>query len=69
MLHHLILFWDPSPRIKISFLTCTEELISTPKIMILPPNSPVGNEKVPHLSSPISYPRYLHLSNHHFWLV
>ena len=53
-----------SPRIKISFSllsTCTEELISTPKIMQFLPN-PLPNEKVPILSDPIPFPEYIYLS-------
>ena len=54
----------PSPRIKISFFllsTCTEELISTPKIITFLPN-PLATEKVPCLSNPIPYPEYFYLS-------
>ena len=53
----------PSPRIKISFFlvsTCTEELKSTPKIITLEPNPPVGNEKIPQLSNLIPGLEYLH---------
>ena len=42
--------------------TCTEELISTPKIITILPNPLVGNEKVPFVSNPIPYPDYLYLS-------
>ena len=38
---------------------CTEDLISTSKIIIFLPNSPVGNEKVPFISIPISYAVYI----------
>ena len=54
----------PSPRIKISFfllLTCTEELISAPKIIQFVPN-PLPTENFPFLSNPIPYPEYLYLS-------
>ena len=47
-------FLGPSPRIKISFFllsTCTEELMSAPKIITLQPNPPLRNEKVPLLSN------------------
>ena len=41
--------------------TCTEELTSTQKIIAFLPNK-LATEKVPHLSGPIPYPKYLHLS-------
>ena len=55
----------PSPRINIYFFlltTCMEELISTPKIITFLPIPPLGNEKVPFLSNPMSYTEYLYLS-------
>ena len=51
----------PLPRIKISFFllsTCTEELISTPKIIQFLPN-PLPNENSAYLSNPVPYPEYL----------
>ena len=54
----------PSPRIKTSFLvlsTCTEELISTRKIIVLLRNPALGCEKAPFPSNPIPYPEYLYL--------
>ena len=41
--------------------TCTEELISAPKIRQFQPNS-LPTEKVPFLSNPIPYPEYLYSS-------
>ena len=41
--------------------TCTEELISTPKIVTFLPNPPAGKEKVPLTSNKIPYPEYLRL--------
>ena len=43
------------------FSTCTEELRSTPKIIALLPNRPLGSEKAPFPSNPIAYPEYLYL--------
>ena len=60
----------PSSRIKMSYLllsTCTEELISTPKIITFLPNQPVGNEKNPVISNPISYLEYLYWSTSVFF--
>ena len=53
----------PLPRIKIYFLLskCTEELISTPKIMQFLPNS-LHTENFPFLSNPVPYPEYFYLS-------
>ena len=49
----------PSPRIKIYFfLLCTEEHISTPKVITLQPNPALGIEKVPRLSNSILYVEY-----------
>ena len=42
--------------------TYTEELISTPKIAIFLPDSPVGNEKFTLIANPVPYPEYLYLS-------
>ena len=54
----------PSPRIQISFSllsTCTDELISPPKIMqFLPNTSPTEN--FPFQSNPTLYPEYLYSS-------
>ena len=55
----------PSPRNKIYFFLlspCREQLIFTPKIMTLQPNSPVGNENLRRVSNSIPYGKYLHLS-------
>ena len=41
--------------------TCTEELISTPKIITMLPNMLQGYEKAPFSLNPIPYPEYLHL--------
>ena len=54
----------PSLRIRMSFFLlsiCTEKLISTPKIITLLPNPPLGCEKTPFQSNPIPYPHYLYL--------
>ena len=54
-----------SPTIKMSFFllsSCTEELISTPKIITLQPKPTLGNQKVPLPSNPIPCPEYLYLS-------
>ena len=59
------------PRIKISFflrLTCTEELISTPKIMQFPPN-PLPIENFPVLSKLVPYTAFLYLSILAFFVV
>ena len=51
-------------KIKIYFFflsTCTEELVSTPKIITFLPNPVTGNEELPCLSNPITYPEYLYL--------
>ena len=42
-------------------ITCTEELISSPKIIQFLPN-PIPTENFPFLSNPIPYPEYLYLS-------
>ena len=42
--------------------TCTEELISTPKITTFRPNLPLGNEKDPFLSNPVPELEYCYLS-------
>ena len=39
-------------------LACTEELMSTPKIVAFRPN-PLTNENFPFLSNPVPYPEYL----------
>ena len=39
-----------------------DELISTPKIITLRPNSVPGNEKLPCLSNSMPYPEYPYLS-------
>ena len=39
--------------------TCTEELMSAPKIITFLPNPPVGNEKVSFTLNPMPYPGYL----------
>ena len=51
----------PLPKIKI-FFSCTEELISTPKIITFLPNPMQGNEKLRCLFNPIPYQEYLYLS-------
>ena len=53
----------PSPKTKLFFLlaTCTEELISTLKIIQFPSNL-LPTEKVPFLSNPIPYPEYFYSS-------
>ena len=54
----------PSPRIKIYFFllsTCTEELLSSPKIIHFLPD-PLPTEKFLFLSNPIPYSEYLYLS-------
>ena len=58
-----------SSRIKIIFFLlseCTEELMSTPKIIT---NSPLGKEKGPRLSNPIAYTEYLSYQYQHFQLI
>ena len=40
---------------------CTEELVSTAKIIQYLPN-PLPSENVPFLSNPIPYPEYLYLT-------
>ena len=53
----------PSPTIEISFFLlsiCTEELISTLKIIQFVPN-PLLTENFPFLSNPMPYPEYLYL--------
>ena len=63
-LYVLILYLAPLTKIKILFLlsTCTEELMSTQKIITFLPNPIPGNGKLPCLSNPISQPEYLYLS-------
>ena len=54
----------PSARIKIYFFllsACTEELISTPKIIQFLPN-PLPTENCPFLSNPIACPDYFYWS-------
>ena len=53
---------EPSLRIRISFFLlsiCTEELISTPKIMQFLPN-PLPTENFPFLSNAMPYPECLY---------
>ena len=53
------------PRIEISFFLLSifvDELISTPKIFILLPVSPIECEKNHFLSNPVPNPEYLYLS-------
>ena len=63
-LYVLILYLAPLTKIKILFLlsTCTEELMSTQKIITFLSNPIPGNEKLSCLSNPISQPEYLYLS-------
>ena len=49
------------PFIFLSLSTCTEEFVSTPKIITFLTNS-LPTEKVPYLSNPKLYPEYLLLS-------
>ena len=58
------LYVGPSQRIKISFsllLTCAEQPIFTPKIIIFLPNL-LSTKTVPLLSNKIPHPEYLYLS-------
>ena len=45
---------------------CTDELISTPNITTFILNPPFDNQKVPHISNEISYPKYGYLSGSGF---
>ena len=57
------------PRIKIFFFllsTCTNEIISTPKIMTFLPTLTSGNEISEHESNPIPQPVYKYLSGSAF---
>ena len=65
MLYHIILVEGLNQELKHFFFllsTCTEELTSTQKIIALLLHITLATEKVPHLSGPIPYPKYLHLS-------
>ena len=58
-------FVVPSPRIKTSFSllsTCTDELISAPKIMTFFPQLPSVNKNSERESNPMPQPVYLYLS-------
>ena len=55
----------PSPRTKIFLFLlsiCTEELLSTPKIITFPPSLPSFHENFERQSNPMPEPLYLYLS-------
>ena len=60
---------SPSPRIKISFFllsACSDELISSPKIMTFFPMLASGNENPERESKPMPCPLFLYLSRSSF---
>ena len=55
----------PLPKIKMSFFLLSifvDEVMSIPKIATFLPNPVPGNQKLPCLSNPIPYSKYLYLS-------
>ena len=61
----LIFVSDLYPKLQYLFFLLSifvDEFISTPKIIIFLPNPVPGNQKLPCLLNPISYPEYLYLS-------
>ena len=59
----------PLPRIKIHFpilSVCTDELISTPKMITFLPTLPSGKEYSPSESNPMPQPVYLYYLDQHF---